>query len=190
MATIDLPSYKDNTALIYYKKKSDDTTLDNNLCNYTMFSKDINSSAISHLKRFSSTRIFVNFDHSIKTSLHKSSKAKEYIQVLGTNEFDAIKVQGFIKELEYLSENNSDRALIYIFDNIDDWHPINDINRFEKLFISLKNLKFNEDIYISLLASTILLRNNPIRKDYFSYVENELSNIYSKDELSKLLIGL
>lgn len=180
-------SYKENTALMYFVKDRDDTTLGKNLCDYTLFSSLRNTEYLSD--RHTSTRSFIDIE-TVKTSLHQLSGTRKYVQILGKNEIDLIKVIGFIKEIQHLFINNSDKALVHIFDVIDDWHPTNDLNKFEVLFSNLKAIKFNEDIYISLLASTILIKDNEIRKNYFDYVKKELSENYNSEELSKILIGL
>lgn len=189
MTTTDI-QYKENTSMMYFSKSSDDTTLGKNLCDYTLFNGLHNIEVVSEYKRHTSTRSFLALDKAVKTSLHPLSGTKKYIQFLGKDEIDLIKVTGFIKEIQSLYIENSDKALVHIFDVIDEWDDIEDLNRFETLFIYLKDFKFNEDIYISLLASTISLKNNVLRKEYFNYVKKELNSFYSSEELSKLLIGL
>lgn len=107
-----------------------------------------------------------------------------------TNQKNLIEISGFIKKLKNLYAENTDKALIYIFDVIDDWSTINEINKFEKLFVKLINVYFNEDIYVSLLASTILIKDNPQRIKYFDFVYNELKQKYNENELQIILKGL
>jgi len=107
-----------------------------------------------------------------------------------TNQKNLIEISGFIKKLKNLYAENTDKALIYIFDVIDDWSTINEINKFEKLFVKLINVSFNEDIYVSLLASTILIKDNPQRIKYFDFVYNELKQKYNENELQIILKGL
>lgn len=82
-------------------------------------------------------------------------------------------------------KNKSDSAIISIFRNIDEWSIIKD--DFFNIFI---NVKFNEDIYVALLASTIQFRENKSRIKYLEYVNRELSKVVSEIELKNILSGL
>lgn len=185
----DIP-VKDNTAIVYFHKKSDDTSLDKNLCNYNLLFQIHKNLIDNENKRYTSTRDFVYLDDNINTSLHQISGTKKYISIHNTNQKNLIEISGFIKKLKNLYAENTDKALIYIFDVIDDWSTINEINKFEKLFVKLINVSFNEDIYVSLLASTILIKDNPQRIKYFDFVYNELKQKYNENELQIILKGL
>ena len=103
---------------------------------------------------------------------------------------DLIEVAGFIKNLQSLYSVNSDNAIVYVFDIIDEWNPIKDINKFSRFFTSLINIEFNEDVYVSILSSTILVKDNLERKKYFDFVSNQLKQKYNADELQFVLKGL
>lgn len=92
--------------------------------------------------------------------------------------------------MQTLAVKNTDKALIHIFDVVDDWSTVNEVNKFEKLFISLIDITFNEDIYVSLLASTILLKDNQKRIKYYQFVYNELIQKYKEKDLQIILKGL
>lgn len=90
-----------------------------------------------------------------------------------------------IKEL--FKENKIDTALVSIFTFVDD---IRDHVGITELFETFKNEKFNEDIYISLLASTLYFKNNEARKKYYGFVKNELLKDNDNNQVEIILSGL
>lgn len=59
----DIP-VKQNTSIVYIQKKSDDTTLDKNLCNYDLLAKIYGNLIENENVRITSTRGFINInDH-------------------------------------------------------------------------------------------------------------------------------
>lgn len=185
----DIP-VKQNTSIVYIQKKSDDTTLDKNLCNYDLLTKIYGNLIENENVRITSTRGFININDEINTSLHQVAGTEKYISIQNKDQKDLIEVASFIKKLESLYRVNSDSAIVYVFDILDDWSPIKDINKFNRLFTSLINIEFNEDIYVSILSSTILIKNNLERKKYYNFVSAQLNQKYDEDELQFVLKGL
>ncbi len=188
MAT-DIP-IKYNTAIVDVYKKSDDTSLDTNLCDYNLLLqiqyKFINNDNI----KFKGTCDFINLYNDIDTSLNQISVAKKYNSKQNRIQNDIIEINGFVKKLQILSVKNTDKALIHIFNVIDDWNIINEVSKFDKLFDNLINIILNEDIYVSILASTILVKENEKRIKYFKFVYNQLSQKYNEKDLQIILKGL
>lgn len=95
----------------------------------------------------------------------------------------------FIKVKSLYEKGKSDSAIVYIFDIIDDW-SLDEEYKFDELFQTFYGSKFNEDIYIALLSSTISVKHNKFRGMYFRYIKNELNKIHNEKNLNVILSGL
>lgn len=95
----------------------------------------------------------------------------------------------FNKVYDLFKEGKSDNAIVNIFDIVDDWF-VDDNSKYDDLFQTFLGYKFNEDIYVALLASTISIGSNPFRRMYFKYVKDELRKTYNDNELEMVLSGL
>lgn len=83
--------------------------------------------------------------------------------------------------------NKIDTAIVSIFDFVDD---IEDVNEITNIFEIFYNERFNEDIYVALLASTTYFKNNIARKEYYDFVKIELLRDNDYNEVEIILSGL
>lgn len=191
MATAEL-SYKKNTSIpsVDRKYSVDDTSLNQNFHDVSVYMHKADCNECSIALRHTSTRDYSFLSYSVSTSQHSLSGMKDYALFITSEEKDLLKVTAFILQLQKIYNESSDNALVFIFDTIDTWNIKEDYHMFEKLFTVLLNKTYNEDVYISILASTLSLKSNPLRANYFSYVKEQLKNSYSEEELIIVLNGL
>lgn len=165
------------------------TELYKNLAFFELEKQALVRAAISTTNQYNSTREFIDLDQ-IDTSLQSIKNGKSFINIEDENQKINIEVKSFTTKLNELYKINSDKAVIYIFDVIDDWNVREDEVKFNKLFNKLIDQEFNEDIYISILSSTILLKENIFRKQYFKFVVEQLFKDYNSKEVDTILRGL
>ena len=125
------------------------------------------------------TRLFVNI------------KESEFIRRRSNYTLEIATINNFIAKLQELfNESKVDEAILYTFRNSYTWKQF---NRFfyEMYFKTLKGKKFNEDLYVAILSSTIHLKNISQRASYFQFVYEELINQgVDKNEVDDILFGL
>lgn len=86
-----------------------------------------------------------------------------------------------------INVSNSDRAVIDIFDCVDNLYLNSECHLLFTLFM---DSIYNEDIYIALLSSTLYFKNSLLRSQYLEFVRNELLKTYNEKEIVPILIGL
>jgi hypothetical protein len=95
-------------------------------------------------------------------------------------------IEIFKEVIRLFNIGESDRSILYIFDKIDDIDDSNILDDIIKLFLGVK---LNEDIYVALLASTLVYKESEYRKLYLKYVKDELIKT-NNEEVNKILTGL